>query len=197
MNICPESEGEGVGEWALSLVCMNAVDFTRVHTTGWIEIDGTKYEIDNYGPVSIHYGKKLVDSYIYCATLFNPANLDSPEILAVSFTGDVIRKDGILGLIGKLIEEKALTYAYGRNGISEKMSSIEKYTAKVKIPVGYRDYISISKVKTFTTEFLGVKTKTGSAKAKLYLHKKVEPEVINLGQLILDYRADYYIDTLT
>src|SRR5262245_37260917 len=43
LQVIPESSPHSsAGAWDLQCVDLSALDFTRVHTTGWLEIDGTR-----------------------------------------------------------------------------------------------------------------------------------------------------------
>jgi hypothetical protein len=201
LNVIPESKLRGFGPWILSLVYMNAADFTSVHTTGWIELDGTKYDVDNYGVVSLHYGSKLLPDYGYCTTVFNPLNRYAPQILVSSFTGSAFRFGG------ELFGKNAFIYAYGHHGAPARRYHMGKFMYE-KIPFGYRGYVFLSDIKPFTRNFLGVMTTTASARGKLYLYKHILPicfhtsteieayQIIDLGQVILDYRGTSYTHTL-
>lgn len=202
LSVIPELKSHGFGAWMLLFAYMNVADFTQVHTTGWIEIDGTKYDVDNHGIVSLHYGSKLLDDYGYCATVFNPSTQDAPQILASSITGSAFRFGG------KLLGKNSFTYAYGYNGVPAKIYNIGKIEHE-KIPMGCRVYILLSDIKKFTRNLLGVETITASAQGKLYLynHKLLrclsksrrteDYRIIDLGQMILDYRGAYYTNTLS
>jgi len=202
LNIVPESTEHDFGMWTLALSEMTAADFTKVHTTGWVEIDGQRFDVNNYGPVSFHYGDKLLPAYGYCATVFSPLKKSAPEILLASFTGAALR------IGGKLFKNDSLTYAYGYNGTPKRLYSIGSYYEDNKISVGVKRYILLTEVNKFSDDFLDVETVTASAKATLYLYNPgflwwrlicpgiKEYNVIELGQVILDYRGEYYFKTL-
>ena len=186
LNVVPQSMAlSSAALWELDLVYLAATDFRVVHTTGWIEIDDRRFDIDSYGPVSIHFGAHL-PSYGYAVTVPDPAKPDAPSILLGSVNGDDLR------VFGKHFKGVTFTYAYGDNGVPYRMYNIGRFEHR-KIPLNFFGHIQLTEVRPFIHLLLGVKAVTATAQATLHLPFGRE---VALGEVILDFRGSEYTDTL-
>ncbi len=187
LNVVPMSRAvSSAALWKLALVYLAATDFTSVHTTGWLELDGTRFEIDSYGPVSIHFGAHL-PSYGYCVTVHDPVQPDAPSLLLGSVAGGDFR------VVGQHFKDITVTYAYGDHGVPRRMFNLGRFKHG-KIPLNFLSQLRLSDVQPFVHLMLDVKAITASAKATLHLPFGRN---IALGDVILDFRGPPYVDTLS
>ncbi len=187
LEVVTESKGHSSSLlWDLDFVDLAATDFMLAHTTGWLELDGERFEIDSRGPVSLHLGAKLPE-YGYCATVPQPDRPAAPGLLLASVDGDNLR------VFGKLLDDVGFTYAYGDHGVPHRLYSIGRFDSDC-IPVDFIGHIELSDIRPFRHELLDVATITATADAvlRLPLHDDVA-----LGRLILDYRGPLYTTTLS
>jgi hypothetical protein len=186
LNVVPQSGAlSSSALWELDLVYLAATDFTTVHTAGWLEIDDRRFDIDSYGPASIHFGARL-PSYGYCATVHHPSKPNAPSILLSSVAGDDLQ------VFGKHFEDITFTYAYGDNGCPQRMYNIGRLEHR-KIPLNFFGHLQLTEVHPFIHLLLGVKAVTATAQATLHLPFERE---VALGQVILDFRGPDYVETL-
>jgi hypothetical protein len=187
LNVVPQSKAyNSAALWELEFVYLTATDFTTAQTTGWLEIDGIRYDIDSDGPVSIHYGACL-PSYAYCVTVHERSNLEAPRILLASVAGDNFR------VFGQQVKALAFTYAYGGGGVPPRLYHIGPFEPR-RIPVGLMGEIELAEIHPFAHQLLGVEAITATALATLHLPLR---KAIALGRVMLDYRGSVYTQTLT
>jgi hypothetical protein len=186
LDITPESRAiSTVAFWKLHCAYMTATDYLRVRTTGWLEIDGARFEIDSHGPVSLHFGEHL-PAYAYCATVPDPARPGAPNLLLASVCGDDLR------LIGELLKNGGFTYAYGDHGVPSSMFCVGSFEENA-IPIGLGGSIELTDICPFHHEMVQMEAITASAQAVL---KRPLHEPLPLGQVILDYRGRLYTSKL-
>ncbi|MCO5168228.1 MAG: hypothetical protein M9894_17950 [Planctomycetes bacterium] len=103
LRVTPRSAPRPVGDLGTGIaVRLSAVDWLRARTTGWVEVDGERLEVDADGPLSLHVGTSLPD-YGYLATL---PGAPGPGLLLASVGRDDLRVGG------DLLGERAVTYAH-------------------------------------------------------------------------------------
>jgi hypothetical protein len=186
LNIVPMSRPISSARlWHLGLVYLAATDFTTVHTTGWVELDEQRFDIDSHGPVSVHFGAHL-PSYGYCATVHNPLHPDAPQILLGSVAGDDFRA------VGQCFKHTTVTYAYGDHGIPRRMFHVGRLKHR-QIPLNLLGHLQLSDVQPFIHLMLDVKAITGTARGTLHLPFG---RSIALGDVVLDFRGPLYVEAL-
>jgi hypothetical protein len=186
LDIAPEAPAASTAAlWKLQCVYLSATDYPRVRTTGWLEINGTRFEIDSHGPVSLHFGAHL-PAYGYCATVPDPARPGAPNLLLASVCGDDIR------VLGEVLKNEAFTYAYGDHGVPSSMVCMGPFEENA-IPIGLGGSIELSDIRPFHHEMVHMEAITASAQAVL---KRPLHAPLPLGQVILDYRGRLYTSKL-
>lgn len=205
LKVVPQTEAHSTGElWQLHFVNLAAIDYPLVRTTGWLELDGVRYDIHSEGTVSIHLGNFLPD-YAYCATVRDPGNSGAPGLLLASVDGEDLR------VLGKLFRKVTFTYAFGEGGVPHRMFGIGSFQRN-QIPLyffpnlklswikkvlhdllGLQKTVRLSKIQVFVHELLSVKTITATAEASLHLRRGKD---LPLGRVVLDYRGQVYTDNL-
>jgi hypothetical protein len=171
--------------WQLAFVYLTTTDFTTVQTTGWLEIDGIRWDIDSEGPVSLHYGARL-PSYAYCVTVPDRSH-KAPRVLLASVAGDNVR------VFGQQVKALTLTYAYGGGGVPPRRYHLGRVKPQ-RLPVGFLGEIALTEIHPFAHQLLGVEAITASAMATL--HRPLRKAIV-LGRVMLDYRGSIYTQTLT
>jgi len=191
LAVVPESPGAGTGALGLAFAKLAATDFLRVRTTGTIAIDGVVHEIDYVGPASIHYGDEL-PPYAYIARIPSRELVDPDRLLLSSVNGE---NTPVLG-------DLALTYALGSGEVSAFTFRLGDYGTD-RVEVGAGRSVELRDLNRFDHALLGRPTTTASAGAT---YVKPDPgfwpwqwfrkKRVDLGQVILDYRGEYYVDRL-
>lgn len=169
----------------LDLVYLAAIDYTLVHTTGYVELDGTRYELDALGPVSVHVGEHL-PPYGYAATV--PALLPTmePSLLLVSVSGEDVR------FLGYDLRDTVFTYGLADGGIPSRLYSLRDY-AYLQLPAGLLGHVELEDLRPHPHRLLGQDTVTASAVAtlRLPLHSPVA-----LGRIVLDVRGTTFLTVI-
>jgi hypothetical protein len=187
LHVVPQSKAyNSAALWQLKFVDLTATDFTTVQTTGWLEIDGIRWDIDSEGPVSIHYGARL-PPYAYCVTVPGRSHREAPRVLLASAAGDNVRG------FGQQVKALTLTYAYGGGGVPPRRYHLGRVKRR-RLPVGCLGEIALAEIHPFAHQLLGVEAITASAMATL--HRPLR-KALALGRVMLDYRGSLYTQTLT
>ncbi|MCH9684068.1 MAG: hypothetical protein K0V04_21725 [Deltaproteobacteria bacterium] len=188
LNVSPRSRPHSTDAlWELDFVHLAATDIMRVQTTGWVEIDGRRFEIDSDGTVSLHFGQHL-PLYGYMVTVARAAQPEAPRLLLSAVSGGDIR------VFGKALKEVTFTYAYGDHGVPSRMYAVghvQNNRVPLTVPMGH---VQLSNIKPFPHLLLGVPTITASADAIVH-HPPCDP--VDLGRIVLDYRGAMFTNTLT
>lgn len=162
----------------LDLVYLASIDYTRVHTAGYVELDGTRFEVDAIGPVSVHVGERL-PPYGYAATVPFGAADEGPTLLLASVSGEDVR------FLGFDLRETVFTYGLGSGSVPARVYSLRDY-APLRLPVGLLGRIALTDVQTHVHRLLGEETITASADAVMHLAFR---HPIALGRIVLDVRG--------
>ncbi|MGE0173193.1 MAG: hypothetical protein AB7T49_10420 [Oligoflexales bacterium] len=190
LEVRPKSFGLGTGSLGLFVTDLVATDYLEVEYGGTITIGGETHEIQTLGTASVHYGNRLPLAG-YIATVPSNSGLSDDHFLLASANSDNIRVGG------ELLEGKNITYGYSRGALGRVFLSFKPFNQQV--PIGNNGFVTLTDVKRFDHNLLGVKTTTGMAKAKF--QKKAqwpwEQDIErDLGTVIFDYRGDPYLKTL-
>lgn len=177
--------GFGSGALGLEVSQLAAIDFSRIHYRGYVEIDGVRSAIDAHGTASVHYGHRL-PAYAYLLTVRRGADDPSRQILAAA-----VRDDAAI-VCGELVAGRALAYAYGDGGLPAVSMHLGDFGRD--FPLGNGGRIEISDVRPVVHDLLGQPTWTATATAR---HHPRSGEPADLGRVILDYRGAEFLKALS
>jgi hypothetical protein len=187
-NLRPLTPGKGTGECGLLLAHMTAMDFTRIETWGWIEINTMRIDLEpTVARASIHFGDFLPD-YAGITTVPGPNPGDPAILVNVANSEDV--KHG-----GSLLRGRSLIFGYGAGGVPPFSITAGNLERGV-IPLGERSQLEYENVTGFDHVLFGRRTVTAIAHGR-YVPDTANPSnVIPLGQLVLDFRGETYAGLL-
>jgi hypothetical protein len=169
----------------LDLLYLAAIDYTLVHTTGFIELDGTRYELDAFGPVSVHVGEHL-PPYGYAATVHPLLPGDEPSLLLVSVSGEDLR------ILGYDLRDTVFTYGLGGGGVPGRLFSLRDYGYQ-ELPAGLTGRVDLRDMRQHPHRLLGQDTVTASAEATLHL---LLESPIALGRIVFDVRGSTFLTVI-
>jgi hypothetical protein len=172
--------GKGTGECGLLLAHMNAMDYLRMEVSGWINLNGTRFNLDRvFGYASIHFGDFLPN---YAWVAGNPSPDPSNPGILVNVTDSDDIKHG-----ASLLGGKSAIYGYGSGPLPGLFLTVAQLE-KGNVPLGgARLELSISK--TFPHVLLDRPTTTAVASAT---HVTDSGAVIKVGEVVLDFRGVEY-----
>ncbi len=173
---------------------LDAIDFLRVKSKGWVEIDGVKSEVvDSEGPAAIHLGASL-PSYAYLATL--------PGFLPQLVMGGVARNNLRIGT-GLFPKDTAILYSYRRSRLPSRQLKITPLN-ELEWPLSSSSSIRLSDVQPFPHQLLDVDTVTATARATITVPDRgfwfwtwQRKKEVDLGMVVLDFRGDPFVKALT
>lgn len=172
--------GKGTGECGLLLAHMNAMDYLRMEFSGWINLNGNRFDLDRvFGYSSIHFGDFL-PNYAWIAG--NPSSDPSnPGILVNVIDSDDIKHGAAL------LADKSAVYGYGSGPISGLFLTVARLK-KGSVPLGGAR-IELSVSKSLPHFLLDRPTTTAVANAT---HVSDSGAVIPIGRVVLDFRGEEY-----
>jgi hypothetical protein len=177
--------GKGTGECGLVVAHMNAMDYTRMEVSGWISLNGQRFELDRViGYASVHFGDFL-PNYAWIASV--PAQNPASAGILVNVTDSDDLKHGMA-----LIGDKAAVYGYGAGPIPELFVTIAQLE-KGRVPLGGA-HLELSDLKSLPHVLLDRPTTTAVARAT---HVTDSGSTTPLGRVILDFRGVQYAPLIT
>jgi hypothetical protein len=160
---------------------LTATDYLDARTTGFIELDGERLEIDARGPLSVHQGLRLT-RYAYAAAV--PRGAEGVRLVSATVGGDSLRVGGAcLGGAG-------ITYGFGAQGLPERSLRLGRPGRDVVLGGGRR--LILEQVVTLPHTLLGEPTVAGFARAKLEIAGRVAEEL----DVLLDNRGEPFASLL-
>ncbi len=162
----------------LDLTYLSAIDYTIVHTRGYVQLGTTRYEVDAKGPVSVHVGAHL-PPYGYAAKVPTLRDDDDTALLVASVSGEDVR------FLGHDLREAVFTYGLGVGKVPKHLYSLNSY-ARLRLPVGLVGRIDLSSVQIFPHTLLGETTIMASADAVLHRAFRLP---VDLGRVVIDVRG--------
>lgn len=177
--------GKGTGECGLVLAHMTAMDYLRMEVSGWINLNGSRIELDRViGYASMHFGDFL-PNYAGIASV-PPQNPSGAGILVNVTDSDDIK------LGAALIGDKSVVYGYGSGPIPGLFVTVGKLE-KGSIPLGGAR-LELSNLKGFAHFLLDRPTTTAVASAT---YVPDDGSAVPIGQVILDFRGAEYAPLIT
>jgi hypothetical protein len=158
---------------------LRAIDYLDARTTGFIELDGERLEIDARGPLSVHHGLRLT-RYGYVAAV--PAGLQGVRMVSATVGGDTLR------LGGALLGEAAVTYAVGAQGLPRRSLHLGRPGRDLVLGGGRR--LVLEDVRAFPHRLLDEPTVTAVARAR------VEGGSAEPFDVVLDNRGEPFASLL-
>ena len=160
-----------------SLSCalrLKATDYLDARTTGFIELDGERLEIDARGPLSIHRGRKLT-RYAYVAAV--PRDQEGGRLVAVAVGRDTLRVGG--AFLGKAV----VSYGFGAQGVPERSLHLGLPGRDLELGSGRR--LILEDLRAFRHTLLGEPTVSGWARGRLE-----GGGVSEVMEVVVDYRGE-------
>jgi hypothetical protein len=164
-----------------SLLRLRAIDYLDARTTGFIELDGERLEIDARGPLSIHHGLRLT-RYGYAASV--PAGPQGVRLVSAAVGGDTLR------IGGALLGGAAITYAVAAQGLRARSLHLGRPGRDVALGSGGR--LVLEEVRAFPHRLLGEPTVTALARARVEL----DGRSTETTDVVLDYRGEPFAGLL-
>jgi hypothetical protein len=162
------------------LLRLRAIDYLDAHTTGFIELDGERLEIDARGPLSVHHGLRLT-RYGYVAAV--PAGPQGVRLVSATVGGDTPR------IGGSLLGDAAVTYAIGAQGLPARSLHLGRPGRDVLLGGSRR--LVLEEVRAFPHHLLDEPTVTAVARARV--EGGVRTESVDV---ILDNRGEPFASLL-
>ena len=177
--------GKGTGECGLVMAHMNAMDYTRMEVSGWISLNGQRFELDRViGYASVHFGDFL-PNYAWIASV--PAQNSASAGILVNVTDADDLKHGMA-----LLGNKSAVYGYGSGPIPGLFVTVAQLE-KGRVPLGGA-HLELSEIKSLPHVLLDRPTTTAVAQAT---HVTDGGSATPLGRVILDYRGVEYAPLIT
>ena len=172
--------GKGTGECGLVVAHMNAMDYLRMEISGWISLNGQRFDLDRViGYASVHFGDFL-PNYAWIASV--PGREATSAGLLVNVTDSDDLKHGMA-----LLGNKSAVYGYGSGPIPGLFLTVDQLE-KGRIPLGGA-HLDLSEIKSLPHVLLDRPTTTAVAQAT---HVTDSGASTPLGRVILDFRGVQY-----
>jgi len=181
LNFKVQVPGKGTGEVGLVLAHMTAMDYLKMEISGWINLDGSRSELDSVvGYASVHFGDFLPD-YAGVASV-PPHNPAGAGILVNVTDSDDIKRGA------EFVEGKSIIYGYGSDPLPAFFVAIGS-PEKGVIPLGRNARLELANIKAVPHFLLDRPTTTAVAYAA---YVGGDGSRIAVGQVILDFRGGGY-----
>ncbi len=180
--------GKGTGERGLLLAHMTPMDYLRVEVSGWIEINGSRTDVDRAKAcASTHFGDFLPD-YAFITSVPPHDTSGSGILVNVTDADDVKHGAALLG-------GKSLVFGYGSGQVPSFFLTVGDLE-KGSVPLGHGHRLELSNIRGFDHVLLDRPTNTATADATFVVDPSSPQANVPLGQVVLDFRGKEYAGLL-